>query len=164
MVCFIQIWDIAKGKCTHTIYSIASLARIRWRPQRKYHIASCSLLVDCSINIWDIRRPYVPFASFDHHKDVTTSKLWWTLEIWSVPTICLRNNWSTVVFRKLTAVGSFYVLELTNFRLQNGRLLSIASFWKFYLIQIWQASHSNDEHYRIIFWHALMWVYVDDVW
>ncbi|XP_052812838.1 GATOR complex protein WDR24-like isoform X1 [Mya arenaria] len=71
----IKIWDVPKSKCLHTIHSIASLARIRWRPQRKFHIASCSLLVDCSINIWDIRRPYVPFATFDDHKDVTSSLL-----------------------------------------------------------------------------------------
>lgn len=69
----VKVWDISKQKCLYTIYSIASVARIKWRPQRKYHIASCSLLVDCSINIWDIRRPYVPFAIFDNHKDVTTS-------------------------------------------------------------------------------------------
>ncbi|KAL4222635.1 WD repeat-containing protein 24 [Mactra antiquata] len=69
----IKVWDLVKQKCLHTIYSIASVARIKWRPQRRYHIASCSLLVDCSINIWDVRRPYVPFATFDNHKDVTTS-------------------------------------------------------------------------------------------
>lgn len=69
----VKVWDISRQKCLHTIYSIASVARIRWRPQRRFHIASCSLLVDCSINIWDIRRPYVPFATFDNHKDVTTS-------------------------------------------------------------------------------------------
>ncbi|XP_060562640.1 GATOR complex protein WDR24-like isoform X2 [Ruditapes philippinarum] len=71
----IKVWDLSKQKCIYTIYSIASVARIKWRPQRRFHIASCSLLVDCSINIWDIRRPYVPFATFDNHIDVTTSML-----------------------------------------------------------------------------------------
>ena len=65
-----QVWDLQKCRMMHCVQTIASVARIRWRPQRKYHIASCSLLVDSSINIWDIRRPYIPFASFEEHKDV----------------------------------------------------------------------------------------------
>lgn len=58
------------------IHTIASVGRIKWRPQRKFHIASCALVVDCSINIWDIRRPYIPFASFNEHKDVATGIAW----------------------------------------------------------------------------------------
>lgn len=72
----IKVWDPMSQtglKCLYTIYTIASVARIRWRPQRKFHIASCALLVDNSINIWDVRRPYVPFASFEKHRDITTS-------------------------------------------------------------------------------------------
>ncbi|XP_052255836.1 GATOR complex protein WDR24-like isoform X2 [Dreissena polymorpha] len=71
----IKVWDLSRNKVLHTVYSIASLSRIKWRPQRKYHIASCSLLIDFNINIWDIRRPYVPFATFDMHKDATTSMM-----------------------------------------------------------------------------------------
>lgn len=55
-----------------SVSTIASVARIKWRPERTYHIASCSLLIDFSVNIWDIRRPFIPFASFEEHKDVTT--------------------------------------------------------------------------------------------
>ena len=33
---------------------------------------SCSLLVDFDIHVWDIRRPYIPYASFSEHKDVVT--------------------------------------------------------------------------------------------
>jgi len=33
---------------------------------------SCSLLVDFDIHVWDIRRPYIPYASFCEHKDVVT--------------------------------------------------------------------------------------------
>lgn len=32
--------------------------------------------MDCSINVWDIRRPYIPFASFNEHKDVPTGIAW----------------------------------------------------------------------------------------
>ncbi|CAH0389675.1 unnamed protein product [Bemisia tabaci] len=74
----IKVWDLstAKPSLEHIINTIASVGRIKWRPQRKYHIASCALVVDCSINVWDIRRPYVPFASFDQHKDVATGIAW----------------------------------------------------------------------------------------
>ncbi|XP_015608767.1 GATOR complex protein WDR24 isoform X2 [Cephus cinctus] len=73
----IKVWDLtAKPSCDYTIHTIASVGRIKWRPQRKYHIASCALVVDCSINVWDIRRPYIPFASFNEHKDVPTGVAW----------------------------------------------------------------------------------------
>lgn len=73
----LQVWDLsAKPSCDYTIHTIASVGRIKWRPQKKYHIASCALVVDCSINVWDIRRPYIPFASFNEHKDIPTGVAW----------------------------------------------------------------------------------------
>lgn len=60
----------------YTIHTIASIGHVKWRPQRKYHIASCALVVDCSINIWDIRRPYIPFAAFNEHKDIASGVAW----------------------------------------------------------------------------------------
>ncbi|KYN00468.1 PREDICTED: WD repeat-containing protein 24 [Cyphomyrmex costatus] len=73
----IKVWDLSgKPSCDYTIHTIASVGRIKWRPQKKYHIASCALVVDCSINVWDIRRPYIPFASFNEHKDVPTGVAW----------------------------------------------------------------------------------------
>ncbi|KAH0951196.1 hypothetical protein HN011_008154 [Eciton burchellii] len=73
----IKVWDLAgKPSCDYIIHTIASVGRIKWRPQKKYHIASCALVVDCNINVWDIRRPYIPFASFNEHKDVPTGVAW----------------------------------------------------------------------------------------
>ncbi|KAK3108630.1 hypothetical protein FSP39_012068, partial [Pinctada imbricata] len=72
----IKVWNSQTGQCLHSIQTIASVAKIRWRPQRRFCIASCSLVVDNSIYVWDIRRPYVPFASFEKHKDVTTGIIW----------------------------------------------------------------------------------------
>ncbi len=69
------MWDTQgnqRVKILHNVQTIASVARIRWRPQRKHQIASCALLLDFSISIWDIRRPFVPCAAFDEHKDVVT--------------------------------------------------------------------------------------------
>lgn len=71
------MWDLAgKPALEYTIHTIASIGHVKWRPQRKYHIASCALVVDCSINIWDVRRPYIPFAAFNEHKDVASGIAW----------------------------------------------------------------------------------------
>lgn len=74
----IKIWDLScyKPLLHQCIQTIASVAHIKWRPQKKYHIANSSLVVDCTINVWDTRRPYVPFAAFTEHKDVATGFAW----------------------------------------------------------------------------------------
>lgn len=73
----IKVWDLSvKPTLEYTINTIASIGRVKWRPQRKYHIASCALVVDCSINVWDVRRPYIPFGAFNEHKDVATGVAW----------------------------------------------------------------------------------------
>ncbi|XP_059470417.1 GATOR complex protein WDR24 [Neocloeon triangulifer] len=73
----IKVWDLtSKPSLEYTIPTIASVGHIKWRPQRKHHIASCALVVDCSVNIWDIRRPYIAFASFNEHQDVATGVAW----------------------------------------------------------------------------------------
>lgn len=74
----IKVWDLSTKNQTleFVIHTIASIGHIKWRPQRRFHIASCALVVDCNINIWDVRRPYIPFACFDQHKDVPTGVAW----------------------------------------------------------------------------------------
>ena len=74
----LKIWDIASSKpqLEHCISAIASVARIKWRPTQKTHIASSSLVVDFKIYIWDISRPFVPFANIQEHKDVVTDFIW----------------------------------------------------------------------------------------
>ena len=32
--------------------------------------------MDFDIHVWDVRRPYVPYASFSEHKDVATGKIY----------------------------------------------------------------------------------------
>ncbi|CAD6994446.1 unnamed protein product [Ceratitis capitata] len=73
----IKIWNMdGKASLEHTIHTIAVVGRVKWRPDRIYHIASCALVVDYSIHVWDIRRPYIPFASFNDHTNVTTGIAW----------------------------------------------------------------------------------------
>lgn len=73
----VKIWDLGfKNVLEYSVTTMASVGRIKWRPQRMYHIASCALVIDSSIHVWDIRRPYIPHASFNDHKDITTGIAW----------------------------------------------------------------------------------------
>ncbi|XP_034662632.1 GATOR complex protein WDR24 [Drosophila subobscura] len=73
----IKVWDMdGRPGLEYTIHTIAVVGRVKWRPERTYHIASCALVVDYSIHVWDIRRPYIPFASFNEHTNVTTGIAW----------------------------------------------------------------------------------------
>lgn len=73
----IKVWNMEqRSTLEHTIHTIAVVGRVKWRPDRMYHIASCALVVDYSIYIWDIRRPYIPYASFNEHSNVTTGIGW----------------------------------------------------------------------------------------
>ncbi|XP_045612985.1 GATOR2 complex protein WDR24 isoform X2 [Procambarus clarkii] len=73
----IKVWDLNDNPTVcNTIQTIASVGRVKWRPNTKYHIASSALLCDCSINVWDVRRPYIPLAAFNEHKNLTTGICW----------------------------------------------------------------------------------------
>ncbi|XP_078388148.1 GATOR2 complex protein WDR24-like [Cetorhinus maximus] len=74
----VKVWDLTgyKAREMYCVQTIASVAHVLWRPDRKYHIATCSMMVDHNIYVWDVRRPYVPFAMFEEHKDVTTGIAW----------------------------------------------------------------------------------------
>ncbi|MBN3275542.1 WDR24 protein, partial [Polyodon spathula] len=74
----VKVWDITtnRAKEIHCVQTIASVARVKWRPERKYHLATCSMMVDHNIYVWDVRRPFIPFATFEEHKDVTTGIVW----------------------------------------------------------------------------------------
>lgn len=70
----IKIWSIGTGEIdpVYTIQTIAVVGRVRWRPEKPYQLASCALVMDYSIYIWDVRRPFIPYASFNEHTNVTT--------------------------------------------------------------------------------------------
>ncbi|CAL4138926.1 unnamed protein product, partial [Meganyctiphanes norvegica] len=73
----VNVWDLNETITdSTTIQTIASVGRIKWRPGKKYHIASSAIVMDCSINVWDIRRPYIPLATFNEHKKLTTGIAW----------------------------------------------------------------------------------------
>lgn len=78
----IKVWDWSREKpfIVHSVQTTASVNRVKWRPGYDYHIASCSMVIDCSIHIWDITQCFVPFATFDEHKDVATGVAWISLD------------------------------------------------------------------------------------
>lgn len=70
----IKIWSIGTGEIdpVFTIQTIAVVGRVRWRPEKTFQLASCALVMDYSVYIWDLRRPFIPYASFNEHTNVTT--------------------------------------------------------------------------------------------
>lgn len=56
--------------------TLGSVGRIKWRPGKRAHIASTTLALDGTVNVWDIRRPFVPLAVFSEHEDVATGLVW----------------------------------------------------------------------------------------
>jgi len=76
----IKVWDTLKGgprqEPEHTIQTIDPPGRVQWRPQRKDYLCSTAMVVDSAIYVWDVKRPYVPFASFNNHRDVPTDIAW----------------------------------------------------------------------------------------
>lgn len=73
-----QVWDVtpARPALKYIIHTFSSVGRIKWRPHFKFHIASTAIVVDRNINVWDIRRPYIPYAYFKGHKDISTDIKW----------------------------------------------------------------------------------------
>lgn len=105
----IQVFDVQQGR-PKEVFSVAtcsSVARARWRPNHKHHIArsvrsiqsisyctlsksvvgarinfyvsashtcSCSQFLDNSVLVWEVRRPFIPFASFAEHSDDVTGE------------------------------------------------------------------------------------------
>ena len=66
LFCMLQIWNINnnKEKEITNIPTIFSVASLKWRPKRFDQLATVTMMLDFSINVWDLRRKYIPFAYF----------------------------------------------------------------------------------------------------
>lgn len=58
----------------YQIQTIAPVSRVKWRPKRSTQIASVVNSFDLGVNVWELRRPFIPLATFTEHQDVVTSK------------------------------------------------------------------------------------------
>lgn len=94
----IKVWNMssAKPSLEYSIHTIAVVGRVKWRPERKYHIASCSLVVDYSIYVWDVRRPFIPYFSFNEHSNVTTD-----ICFKGVPDVLLSTSKDSTIYKHL---------------------------------------------------------------
>ncbi|RGB25950.1 WD40-repeat-containing domain protein [Rhizophagus diaphanus] len=82
----IKIWDMNSDnrRPRDVIHSMTSIARVQWRPDHPNEIASCALLSDSRIFIWNIRRPFIASYYFEEHEDVPTGFLWHNSDVlWS---------------------------------------------------------------------------------
>ncbi|GBB87052.1 hypothetical protein RclHR1_13500002 [Rhizophagus clarus] len=82
----IKIWDMNSDsrRPGDVIHSMTSIARVQWRPDHPNEIASCALLSDNRIFIWNLRRPFIASYYFDEHEDVPTGFLWHDSDVlWS---------------------------------------------------------------------------------
>ncbi|XP_013145455.1 PREDICTED: WD repeat-containing protein 24 [Papilio polytes] len=65
----IKVWDMhGKPNLEYTIYTIASVGHVKWRPQKKYQVASCALVLDCAVHVWDVRRPHHMRSWMQQHR------------------------------------------------------------------------------------------------
>ncbi|KAI8969296.1 WD40-repeat-containing domain protein [Mycotypha africana] len=74
----IKVWDMTADsrRPVYTIKTMASVARIQWRPGYENEIASCALLTDNRIHMWDIRRPHIAKYTFEEHDTTPTGFVW----------------------------------------------------------------------------------------
>ncbi|CAF1384306.1 unnamed protein product [Adineta steineri] len=76
----IRVWD-AKGNDNRqdplfTVYTFGQVTKFSWRPTCRYHIASFTRTSDQHIHVWDIRRAYLPHATFCHHRNDIGDFIW----------------------------------------------------------------------------------------
>ncbi|KAI8887732.1 WD40 repeat-like protein [Backusella circina FSU 941] len=74
----IKVWDMTADsrRPLYTIRTMASVSRIQWRPGYEDEIASCALLTDSRIHVWDVRRPHIAKYVFDEHDTTPTGFMW----------------------------------------------------------------------------------------
>lgn len=103
-----KVWDLnpsTQGKPIYSVQTISSVSHIDWRPSFKYHIAS-SGLVDRHVHVWNLKKPFIPIASFVGHTDGVSHFKWGkgsSMDIIS----CAKDN----TIRKQTMKNSYKSFE-----------------------------------------------------
>ncbi|KRX85789.1 WD repeat-containing protein 24 [Trichinella sp. T6] len=74
----IQIWEYqsTKTKLEDSIITSAPIGQIHWNPLKRTQIASSTLTTDFEIQVWDIRRPCLPYAVFLEHTSPVKGFQW----------------------------------------------------------------------------------------
>ncbi|KAF9399278.1 WD repeat-containing protein 24 [Mortierella sp. AD011] len=82
----IKIWDMEdeKRREMHNIPTIQYTSKVQWRPNKPYQLAA-SFKDEPTVQIFDVRRPFVPLHILTHHDKDATSILWKDADVlWSV--------------------------------------------------------------------------------
>ncbi|CAH8459166.1 unnamed protein product [Dicrocoelium dendriticum] len=80
----IKVWNFdqttsGQSGCPSVVYTVrtSNVTRIRWRPGSLTQlVSSCNQTFDLNTYLWDLKRPYLPYAAFEGHKGVVTSIAW----------------------------------------------------------------------------------------
>ncbi|KRY59977.1 WD repeat-containing protein 24 [Trichinella britovi] len=74
----IQIWEYqsTKTKLEDSIITSAPVGQIHWNPLERTQIASSTLTTDFEIQVWDIRRPCLPYAVLLEHTSPVKGFQW----------------------------------------------------------------------------------------
>ncbi|KAG9321212.1 hypothetical protein KVV02_002124 [Mortierella alpina] len=82
----IKVWDMEdeKRREIHTIPTIQYTSKVQWRPNKPYHLAA-SFKDESIVQVFDVRRPYVPLHVISQHDKDATSILWRDTDVlWTV--------------------------------------------------------------------------------
>ncbi|KAF9949312.1 WD repeat-containing protein 24 [Mortierella alpina] len=82
----IKVWDMddEKRREIHTIPTIQYTSKVQWRPHKPYHLAA-SFKDESIVQVFDVRRPYVPLHVIAQHDKDATSILWRDTDVlWTV--------------------------------------------------------------------------------
>ncbi|KAF9090534.1 WD repeat-containing protein 24, partial [Mortierella sp. AD031] len=82
----IKVWDMEdeKRREIHTIPTIQYTSKVQWRPNRPYQLAA-SFKDESTVQVFDVRRPYVPLHVLSQHDKDATSILWKDCDVlWTV--------------------------------------------------------------------------------
>ena len=76
----IRIWDTSSNSSNINtnieLQALASVSRVKWRPNYPTQIASTCVEVDYAISLWDIHSPHVPTRIFRGHIDAVPDITW----------------------------------------------------------------------------------------
>ncbi|UMM22456.1 hypothetical protein L5515_003661 [Caenorhabditis briggsae] len=74
----VKIWEWTGPELVRVsvVETTAPLGRLAWRPDKPYHLATCASVNETSVHVWDVRRPYLPYVTYDEHRDAVTDACW----------------------------------------------------------------------------------------
>uniref|UniRef100_A0A8R1IE66 GATOR2 complex protein WDR24 n=1 Tax=Caenorhabditis japonica TaxID=281687 RepID=A0A8R1IE66_CAEJA len=73
-----QIWEWSgpELKRISVVETTAPLGRVVWRPDKPYQLATCASVNETTVHVWDVRRPFLPYVTYDEHRDSVTDACW----------------------------------------------------------------------------------------